>query len=108
MGVLIGDVNASGRVDGADVSVARQQIHRLITSADFPGGCECQWPHRCDGIFPQFAKVRQKIISPDALKTLLQYTLDRSYKRDCASMVPVFSVAFVWTRSTDYIGPSFV
>jgi hypothetical protein len=35
MGVLLGDVNASGRVDAADVSLVRQQTLQPITSANF-------------------------------------------------------------------------
>jgi hypothetical protein len=35
MGVLLGDVNASGRVDAADVSVVRQQTLQPLTSANF-------------------------------------------------------------------------
>ncbi len=35
MGVLLGDVNASGRVDAADVSLARQQTLQPITSSNF-------------------------------------------------------------------------
>jgi hypothetical protein len=35
MGLLIGDVNASGRVDAADVSLVRQQALQPVTSSDF-------------------------------------------------------------------------
>jgi hypothetical protein len=35
MGVLLGDVNASGRVDAADVSLVRQQTLQTITSSNF-------------------------------------------------------------------------
>jgi hypothetical protein len=35
MGVLIGDVNASGRVDAADVSSVRQQTLQTVTSSNF-------------------------------------------------------------------------
>jgi hypothetical protein len=35
MGVLLGDVNGSGRVDAADVSLVRQQTLQPITSANF-------------------------------------------------------------------------
>jgi hypothetical protein len=35
MGILIGDVNASGRVDAADVSSVRQQTLQAITSSNF-------------------------------------------------------------------------
>jgi hypothetical protein len=35
MGALIGDVNASGRVDAADVSLVRQQTLQSITSSNF-------------------------------------------------------------------------
>jgi hypothetical protein len=35
MGVLIGDVNASGRVDAADVSTVRQQTLQPVTSSNF-------------------------------------------------------------------------
>jgi hypothetical protein len=35
MGVLLGDVNASGRVDAADVSAVRQQTLQNITSSNF-------------------------------------------------------------------------
>jgi hypothetical protein len=35
MGVLLGDVNATGRVDAADVSQVRQQTLQPITSANF-------------------------------------------------------------------------
>jgi dockerin type I repeat protein len=35
MSVLIGDVNASGRVDAADVSLVRQQTLQPLTSANF-------------------------------------------------------------------------
>jgi hypothetical protein len=35
MGVLIGDVNASGRVDAADVSSVRQQTLQTITTSNF-------------------------------------------------------------------------
>jgi hypothetical protein len=35
MGVLLGDVNASGRVDAADVSLVRQQTLQPITSSNF-------------------------------------------------------------------------
>jgi hypothetical protein len=35
MGVLLGDVNASGRVDAADVSSVRQQTLQTITSSNF-------------------------------------------------------------------------
>jgi DNA-binding beta-propeller fold protein YncE len=35
MGVLLGDVNASGRVDAADVALVRQQTLQSITSANF-------------------------------------------------------------------------
>ena len=35
MGVLLGDVNASGRVDAADVSLVRQQTLQLIGSSNF-------------------------------------------------------------------------
>jgi hypothetical protein len=35
MGVLIGDVNASGRVDAADVSLVRQQTLQPISSSNF-------------------------------------------------------------------------
>ena len=35
MGVLIGDVNASGRVDSGDVSLVRQQTLQTITSTNF-------------------------------------------------------------------------
>jgi Dockerin type I domain len=35
MGVLIGDVNASGRVDAADVSLVRQQTLQPVTSSNF-------------------------------------------------------------------------
>ena len=31
MGVLVGDVNASGRVDGSDVSLIRQQNFQPLT-----------------------------------------------------------------------------
>jgi hypothetical protein len=35
MGVLIGDVNASKRVDAADVSSVRQQTLQTVTSSNF-------------------------------------------------------------------------
>jgi hypothetical protein len=35
MGVLLGDVNASRRVDAADVSLVRQQTLQPITSSNF-------------------------------------------------------------------------
>jgi hypothetical protein len=35
MGVLIGDINASGRVDAADVSSARQQTLQTVTTSNF-------------------------------------------------------------------------
>jgi hypothetical protein len=35
MGVLLGDVNASGRVDAADVSVVRQQTLQTIDASNF-------------------------------------------------------------------------
>lgn len=35
MGVLLGDVNASGRVDAADVSLVRQQTLQTITTSNF-------------------------------------------------------------------------
>jgi hypothetical protein len=35
MGVLIGDVNASGRVDAADVSSVRQQTLQTVTTSNF-------------------------------------------------------------------------
>jgi hypothetical protein len=35
MGVLIGDVNASKRVDAADVSLARQQTLQPVTGSNF-------------------------------------------------------------------------
>ena len=35
MGVLVGDINASGRVDAADVSSARQQTLQPLTSSNF-------------------------------------------------------------------------
>jgi hypothetical protein len=35
MGVLLGDVNASHRVDAADVSSVRQQTLQTITTANF-------------------------------------------------------------------------
>jgi hypothetical protein len=35
MGVLLGDVNASGRVDAADVSMVRQQTLQSVTSSNF-------------------------------------------------------------------------
>ena len=35
MGVLIGDVNASGRVDSGDVSSARQQAGQSVTASNF-------------------------------------------------------------------------
>ncbi len=35
MGVLLGDVNASGRVDAADVSLVRQQTLQSITNSNF-------------------------------------------------------------------------
>jgi hypothetical protein len=35
MGVLVGDVNASGRVDSADVSLVRQQTLQPIDSSNF-------------------------------------------------------------------------
>jgi hypothetical protein len=35
MGVLVGDVNASGRVDAADVSLVRQQTLQPIDSTNF-------------------------------------------------------------------------
>jgi hypothetical protein len=35
MGVLLGDVNASGRVDAADVSLARQQTLQSVTTSNF-------------------------------------------------------------------------
>ncbi len=35
MGVLIGDVNASARVDAADVSLVRQQTLQTITLSNF-------------------------------------------------------------------------
>jgi uncharacterized repeat protein (TIGR03803 family) len=35
MGVLLGDVNASGRVDAADVSLVRQQTLQPVTSSNF-------------------------------------------------------------------------
>ncbi len=35
MGILLGDVNASGRVDAADVSLVRQQTLQPITSSNF-------------------------------------------------------------------------
>ena len=35
MGVLIGDVNASGRVDSGDVSLVRQQTLQTITTSNF-------------------------------------------------------------------------
>jgi hypothetical protein len=35
MGILLGDVNASGRVDAADVSAVRQQTLQIVTSSNF-------------------------------------------------------------------------
>jgi hypothetical protein len=35
MGVLLGDVNASARVDAADVSSVRQQTLQTITTSNF-------------------------------------------------------------------------
>lgn len=35
MGVLLGDVNASGRVDSGDVSLLRQQTLQTVTSSNF-------------------------------------------------------------------------
>jgi hypothetical protein len=35
MGVLLGDVNSSGRVDAADVSLVRQQTLQPVTSDNF-------------------------------------------------------------------------
>jgi hypothetical protein len=35
MGVLLGDVNGSGRVDAADVSLVRQQTLQPITFSNF-------------------------------------------------------------------------
>jgi hypothetical protein len=35
MGLLLGDVNASGRVDAADVSSVRQQTIQAVTTANF-------------------------------------------------------------------------
>src|ERR1700737_4280252 len=35
MGVLVGDVNASGRVDAGDVSLVRQQTLQTVTSSNF-------------------------------------------------------------------------
>jgi hypothetical protein len=35
MGILLGDVNASGRVDAADVSTVRQQTLQTIDSTNF-------------------------------------------------------------------------
>ena len=35
MGVLIGDVNASARVDAGDVSLVRQQTLQPVVSANF-------------------------------------------------------------------------
>src|ERR1700719_1481246 len=35
MGVLLGDVNGSGRVDAADVSLVRQQTLQPLTSSNF-------------------------------------------------------------------------
>ncbi len=35
MGVLLGDVNASGRVDAADVSLVRQQTLQTVTTSNF-------------------------------------------------------------------------
>jgi hypothetical protein len=35
MGVLLGDVNASGRVDAADVSLVRQQTLQPVTNSNF-------------------------------------------------------------------------
>ena len=35
MGVLLGDVNASGRVDAADVSLVRQQTLQSVTNSNF-------------------------------------------------------------------------
>ena len=35
MGVLLGDVNASGRVDAADVSLVRQQTLQPVTTSNF-------------------------------------------------------------------------
>jgi hypothetical protein len=35
MGVLLGDINASGRVDSADVSLVRQQTLQPVTSSNF-------------------------------------------------------------------------
>jgi hypothetical protein len=35
MGVLIGDVNSSGRVDAADISSVRQQTLQTVTNANF-------------------------------------------------------------------------
>jgi Dockerin type I domain len=35
MGVLVGDVNASKRVDAADVSAVRQQTLQTITNSNF-------------------------------------------------------------------------
>jgi hypothetical protein len=35
MGVLLGDVNASGRVDAADVSSARQQTLQTVSNSNF-------------------------------------------------------------------------
>jgi hypothetical protein len=35
MGVLLGDVDGSGRVDAADVSLVRQQTLQPITSSNF-------------------------------------------------------------------------
>jgi hypothetical protein len=35
MGVLLGDVNGSRRVDAADVSSVRQQTLQMVTNANF-------------------------------------------------------------------------
>jgi hypothetical protein len=35
MAVLIGDVNASGRVDSGDVSLVRQQTLQTVTNSNF-------------------------------------------------------------------------
>jgi hypothetical protein len=35
MGVLLGDVNASRRVDAADVSLVRQQTLQTVTTSNF-------------------------------------------------------------------------
>jgi hypothetical protein len=35
MAILLGDVNASGRVDAADVSLVRQQTLQMVTSSNF-------------------------------------------------------------------------